>query len=109
MRFDDALRSLHEALRNLLTGDPQWMRKAAEIHARRGETEAAVKALRTALIGGPSGTATTVLRSGADSGFLETCCEPARGSRSAAWSWPGADLPHRQRTTSRAHQVYCES
>ena len=51
MRFDDALRS-YTKLYELTYHDPQWMRKAAEIHARRGEAEAAVKALRTALIEG---------------------------------------------------------
>jgi len=39
MRFDDALRS-YTKLYELTYRDPQWMRKAAEIHARRGETEA---------------------------------------------------------------------
>jgi tetratricopeptide (TPR) repeat protein len=51
MRFDDALRS-YTKLYELTYRDPQWMRKVAEVHARLGQTDAAVKALRTALIEG---------------------------------------------------------
>ncbi len=51
MRFDDALSS-YRKIYDLTYRDPQWMRKVAEVYARRGQTDAAVKALREALIEG---------------------------------------------------------
>jgi thioredoxin-like negative regulator of GroEL len=90
MRFDDALRS-YTKLYELTYRDPQWMRKAAEIHARRGETEAAVKALRTALIEG---------RPERPQPFFEVArildswnmLEPARGFAERGVDLAGADL-----------------
>lgn len=51
MRFDEALAS-YTKLYERTYHDPQWMRKVAEVYARKGQTEAAVKALNTALIEG---------------------------------------------------------
>jgi tetratricopeptide (TPR) repeat protein/Flp pilus assembly protein TadD len=51
MRFDQALVS-YGKIYELAYHDPQWMEKIAELHARRGETEAAVGALRKAMIEG---------------------------------------------------------
>ncbi len=51
LRFDDALRD-YARLYDLTYKNPQWMEKVAEVHARRGETDAAVQALRRALIEG---------------------------------------------------------
>jgi Tfp pilus assembly protein PilF len=51
MRFEEALRS-YAKLYEQTYHDPQWMRKVAEVYARQGQTEAAVKALSTALIEG---------------------------------------------------------
>ncbi len=51
MRFDDALSS-YRKIYDLTYRDPHWMRKVAEVYARRGQTDAAVKALREALIEG---------------------------------------------------------
>ncbi len=51
MRFDEALAS-YAKLYERTYHDPQWMRKVAEVYARKGQTEAAVKALNTALIEG---------------------------------------------------------
>jgi thioredoxin-like negative regulator of GroEL len=90
MRFDDALRS-YTKLYELTYRDPQWMRKTAEIHARRGETEAAVKALRTALIEG---------RPERPQPFFEVArileawnmLEPARGFAERGVELAGADL-----------------
>lgn len=51
MRFDDALAS-YQKIYELTYRDPQWMRKSAEVYARRGQADAAVKALREAFIEG---------------------------------------------------------
>jgi len=51
MRFDEALAS-YTKLYERTYHDPQWMRKVAEVYARKGQTEAAVKALNTALVEG---------------------------------------------------------
>jgi tetratricopeptide (TPR) repeat protein len=51
MRFDDAARSYAEVY-DLTYHNPQWMEKVAETCARQGQTEAAVEALRKALIEG---------------------------------------------------------
>lgn len=51
MRFDDALAS-YRKIYDLTYRDPQWMRKVAEVYARQGKTDAAVRALREALIEG---------------------------------------------------------
>ena len=51
MRFDDALAD-YRKIYELTYQDPQWMRKVAELHARKGETQPAVEALRKALIEG---------------------------------------------------------
>ena len=51
MRFDQALVS-YGRIYELSYHDPAWMEKAAELHARRGEIEAAVDALRKAMIEG---------------------------------------------------------
>lgn len=51
MRFDDALGS-YRKIYDLTYRDPQWMRKVAEVYARRGQIDAAAKALREALIEG---------------------------------------------------------
>ncbi len=51
MRFDDALAS-YRKIYDLAYRDPQWMRKVAEVYARQGKADAAVKALREALIEG---------------------------------------------------------
>ena len=51
MRFDDALAS-YTKLYDLTYHDPQWMRKAAEIHARLGRRAEAVAALRKGFIDG---------------------------------------------------------
>lgn len=48
MRFDDALGS-YRKIYELTYRDPHWMRKSAEVYARRGQADAAVKALREAL------------------------------------------------------------
>lgn len=51
MRFDDAL-SGYNKLYELTYHDPQWMQKAAEIHARKGQRAEAVAALRKGFIEG---------------------------------------------------------
>ncbi|MGH9668788.1 MAG: hypothetical protein ACRD3A_01575, partial [Terriglobales bacterium] len=51
MRFDQALAS-YLKIYELSYHDPAWMEKMAELRARRGETEAAVTALRQAMIEG---------------------------------------------------------
>ncbi len=51
MRFDEAL-ATYERLYELSYKNPQWMEKVALVRARKGETEAAVAALRTALVEG---------------------------------------------------------
>ncbi len=51
LRFDEALAS-YERLYELTYKNPQWMEKVAEVRARKGEPEAAVAALRLALIEG---------------------------------------------------------
>jgi Tfp pilus assembly protein PilF len=51
MRFDQALTS-YGKIYELAYHDPQWMEKIAELHARRGETDAAVAALSKAMIEG---------------------------------------------------------
>jgi hypothetical protein len=51
MRFDDALKS-YSQLYQLTYQNPQWMEKIAEFHARKGQTDAAVAALKKALIEG---------------------------------------------------------
>jgi lipopolysaccharide biosynthesis regulator YciM len=51
MRFDDALKSCSR-LYDLTYQNPAWMEKAAELEARQGRGEAAVAALRKALIEG---------------------------------------------------------
>jgi Flp pilus assembly protein TadD len=51
MRFDQALSS-YGKIYELAYHDPQWMEKIAELHARRGEADAAVDALRKAMIEG---------------------------------------------------------
>ncbi len=50
MRFDDAIKS-YAHLYELAYRDPQWMIKVAELRARTGQTQEAVNALKTALIG----------------------------------------------------------
>jgi predicted Zn-dependent protease len=50
MRFDDATRS-YARLYDLTYRDPQWMIKIAEMHARQGQPDQAVTALKTAIIG----------------------------------------------------------
>ena len=51
MRFDDALAS-YTKLYDLTYHDPQWMQKAAEVHARLGRRADAVAALRKGFIDG---------------------------------------------------------
>jgi Tfp pilus assembly protein PilF len=51
MRFDAAL-ATYTKLYGLTYQDPHWMRKVAEVHARQGRKDEAVKALRKALIEG---------------------------------------------------------
>lgn len=51
MRFDQALVS-YGKIYELAYHDSQWMEKMAELHARRGETDAAVESLRKAMIEG---------------------------------------------------------
>ncbi|HSA91682.1 MAG TPA: hypothetical protein VLE48_01615, partial [Terriglobales bacterium] len=51
MRFDEALAD-YRKIYDLTYQDPQWMRKQAELHARKGETQPAVEALRKTLIEG---------------------------------------------------------
>ena len=51
MRFDDALKS-YSRLYELTYQNPAWMEKIAELHARQGHTDAAVAALKKALIEG---------------------------------------------------------
>ncbi len=51
LRFDEALAS-YERLYELTYKNPQWMEKVAEVRARKGEPDAAVAALRLALIEG---------------------------------------------------------
>ena len=51
MRWDDALAS-YIKLYDLTYHDPQWMQKAAEVHARRGRAAEAVAALRKGFIEG---------------------------------------------------------
>ncbi|HXE89455.1 MAG TPA: hypothetical protein VNK82_00675 [Terriglobales bacterium] len=51
MRFDEALVD-YRKLYDLTYQDAQWMRKVAELHARRSEIQPAVEALRKALIEG---------------------------------------------------------
>src|SRR5262249_11581461 len=49
MHFEDAAAD-YERIYQLAYKDPKWMEKIAEIRARQGQTEAAVKALNAALI-----------------------------------------------------------
>lgn len=49
MRFDEAL-ATYERLYELSYRNPQWMEKIALVRARKGETDAAVAALQSALI-----------------------------------------------------------
>ena len=51
MRFDDALKS-YSRLYELAYENPAWMEKIAELNARQGQTDAAVAALKKALIEG---------------------------------------------------------
>jgi tetratricopeptide (TPR) repeat protein len=51
MRFDDALKS-YSRLYELAYQNPAWMEKVAELQARQGRTDAAVAALKKALIEG---------------------------------------------------------
>jgi Flp pilus assembly protein TadD len=51
MRFDDAVVSYGKTY-ELTYHDPQWMEKIAELRARQGRVDDAVKALRTALVEG---------------------------------------------------------
>ena len=51
MRFDDALKS-YSRLYELAYQNPTWMEKVAELQARQGRTDAAVAALKKALIEG---------------------------------------------------------
>ena len=51
LRFDDALKS-YSRLYELTYQNPQWMEKISELHAREGQTDAAVAALKKALIEG---------------------------------------------------------
>ncbi|MGD0126493.1 MAG: hypothetical protein ABSF46_14110 [Terriglobia bacterium] len=51
MRFDDAVKS-YSRLYELAYQNPAWMEKVAELQARQGRTDAAVAALRKALIEG---------------------------------------------------------
>ena len=51
MRFDDALKS-YSRLYELNYENPAWMEKIAELRARQGQTDAAVAALKKALIEG---------------------------------------------------------
>jgi predicted Zn-dependent protease len=51
MRFDDALKS-YSRLYELAYENPAWMEKVAELHARQGQTDAAVVALKKALVEG---------------------------------------------------------
>jgi tetratricopeptide (TPR) repeat protein/predicted negative regulator of RcsB-dependent stress response len=51
MRFDDALKS-YSRLYELAYENPAWMEKVAELEARQGHTDAAVAALKKALVGG---------------------------------------------------------
>jgi tetratricopeptide (TPR) repeat protein len=51
MRFDDALKS-YSRLYELAYQNPAWMEKVAELQARQGHTEAAVAALKKALVEG---------------------------------------------------------
>jgi Tfp pilus assembly protein PilF len=51
MRFDDAAKT-YTTLYGLTYQDPQWMGKVAEIRARGGKSQAAVAALRKAMIEG---------------------------------------------------------
>jgi tetratricopeptide (TPR) repeat protein len=51
MQFDDALKS-YSRLYELTYENPEWMEKIAELHAREGQTDAAVAALKKALIEG---------------------------------------------------------
>ncbi len=51
LRFDEAVQS-YSQLYELTYHNPQWMEKVAEIRARQGQTDAAVAALKKALIEG---------------------------------------------------------
>ncbi len=51
MRFDDALKS-YQRLYQQTYENPEWMEKIAELYAREGQTDAAVTALKKALIDG---------------------------------------------------------
>jgi len=51
LRFDEAVQS-YSQLYELTYHNPQWMEKVAEIRARQGQTDAAVVALKKALIEG---------------------------------------------------------
>ena len=51
MRFDDALKS-YSRLYELAYQNPVWMEKVAELEARQGHTDAAVAALKKALVEG---------------------------------------------------------
>src|SRR5262249_3953334 len=51
MHFDDAIAD-YDRIYQLAYKDPKWMEKIAETGARQGKTEAAVAALKTALIDG---------------------------------------------------------
>ena len=51
MRFDDAIKS-YSRLYELAYQNPAWMEKVAELQARQGRTDAAVAALKKALIEG---------------------------------------------------------
>ncbi len=50
LRFADAIQT-YSKLYELSYRNPEWMREIAELHARLGQTDAAVQALRTAVIG----------------------------------------------------------
>ena len=51
MRFDDAVKS-YSRLYELAYQNPAWMEKVAELEARQGQTDAAVAALKKALVEG---------------------------------------------------------
>ena len=50
LRFEDAIQT-YSKLYELSYRNPEWMREIAELHARLGQADEAVKALRTAVIG----------------------------------------------------------
>jgi cellulose synthase operon protein C len=56
MQFDESIKS-YRRLYELAYRDPQWLIKAAELHARSGRASEAVNALKTAIIGARSETA----------------------------------------------------